>query len=126
MKVQSFAITTAADGSATVNGEVALPGAKIYSVEVVIGTLTNAAADITLSDESGIGGVSKTLLTLTNITANATYYPRALVHDATGTALTGTAGGDRTKYLVTGKLRVTVAQGGNVTSGSVHVWYEKE
>lgn len=125
VSVQKFALTTNASGDATVDGDLALMGAEVLAVELIIGTLTSGAADVTLSDV-GVSGATKTLLTLTNVSANAMYYPRLVVHGETGTALTGTAGGDRTKPLVTGRLRVTVAQGGNVTSGSVFVWYKKD
>lgn len=123
---QSFAITTDASGNATVTGGLALPGARVYAVDFVLGTLTSGAVDVTLTDvaASAQGGVTKTLLTITNGAANALYYPRLVVHSEAGVALTGTAGGDRTMPIVTGLLTVTVAQGGNATSGSLHVWYE--
>jgi len=126
LKCQSFALTTNASGDVTVNGEVGLSGARIYAVDFVLGTLTSGAVDVTLSDVGGPGGVTKTLLTITNAAANAVYYPRTLVHSEAAAALTGTAGGDRTQYVVTGALRVVVAQGGNVLTGSLHVWYERD
>lgn len=125
LAVQSFALVTDAGGNATVLGEMSLNGARIYAVEFVLGTLTSGAVDVTLSDTSAPGGVSKTLLTLTNAAANAVYYLRLLAHGETGAALTGTAGGDRVMPLVTGRLQVVVAQGGNVLTGSLHVWYER-
>lgn len=121
LRKYKFGITTAADGTATVTGPSVL--GELYAVQVLIGTLTNGAADITLATVNS--DAAATLLTLTNITANALYYPRHLVHGETGTALTGTAGGDRCEPLLCGNIRVTVAGGGNATSGAVIVFWEE-
>jgi hypothetical protein len=113
--------TTNASGDATVNGETSVFG-RLEAVEWVLGTF-DAGVDATLTCQATLSGVAQTLLTLTNANANALYYPRALVHDATGGALTGTSGGDRTLMLLTGKPRVVIAQGGNVKTGAVILYY---
>ena len=66
--------------------------------------------------------VDKTLLTLTDANADDTYYPRDVVHNLTGTALTGTAGGDTTMLLVTGNLKLVVASGGDAKTGGCVVY----
>jgi len=69
-------------------------------------------------------GNVKTLLTLTAAnTDNAFYYPRDLVHDAAGTALTGTSGGDRALPVIDGTLRLVVAQGGATNAGGCIVYW---
>ena len=71
MKDVKFAIACSAGGAYTETSK-AVNG-KLYAIEVVIGTLTNGAADITVSVTNTPSGVDKTLLTLTNITASALY-----------------------------------------------------
>lgn len=108
-------------GAATVDGPLAICG-KLYAIQVLIGTLASGAADLTISVQGH--DASKTLLTLTNISANGLYYPRDLVHDATGNALTGTGGGDRALPLCVGVPRVVVADGGASHTGSVIFFWE--
>lgn len=120
MKKQTISYTTAADGSATVKGNVVF--GELYAVEYQPGT-TDTGATITLTCE-GVG--SKPLLTkATAGTAVAWFYPRDLVHAvADGSALTGTSGGDRTEPIMAGVLKLVVASGGNAKSGKVVVYYE--
>ena len=121
MKEMILSITTAADGSATVNGESPILG-KLFAVEYQWGTL-DATADLTLTCESLS---SKPLLTITDAAqANAWYYPRDLVHAVSNAAaLTGTAGGDRALPIMQGKPKVVVAQGGNAATGKLILYYE--
>ncbi len=121
MKEMILSIATAADGSATVNGEYAVLG-KLFAVEYQWGTLA-ATADLTLTCE---GAASKPLLTITDAAqTNAWYYPRDLVHAvANGAALTGTAGGDRAMPILAGKPKVVVAQGGATAIGKLILYYE--
>ena len=121
MKNRTLSITTAADGSATVNDTTAILG-KLYAIEYRPGTIATGAT-ITATCE---GGGSKPLLTkATAGTANSWYYPRDLVHAvADGAALTGTSGGDRCKPILSGRVRVVVAAGGNGGVGTVEIYYE--
>jgi len=121
MKNRTLSITTAADGSATVNDTTAILG-KLYAIEYRPGTIATGAT-ITVTCE---GGGSKPLLTKAGAgTANSWYYPRDLVHAvADGAALTGTSGGDRCKPILTGRVRVVVAAGGNGGVGTVEIYYE--
>lgn len=122
LKTRRLTITTDAGGDATVNDTLSILG-KLFAVEWVQGTLA-ATSDVTLTVQGGESGVAQTLLTLTNQAANALFYPRHLVHGETGTALTGTAGGDREMPAINGTLRVVVAQGGATAAGSIVISYE--
>lgn len=113
--------TTNGDGAATVNGERPVAG-RLYAVQAVKGTLADTA-DLTISTQGH--AASKTLLTLTDVTADGLYYPRDLVHSEAGVALTGTAGGDRELPLCVGIPRLVVAQGGATKTGAVVLfWYD--
>lgn len=128
LRSQVLTLLTNGGGAATVPAEVSLPGRKIHAVEFVLGTLTSGAATVTLTDvgDAAVGGVTKTLLTLTNPAANAVYYPRTVVHDAAGAALTVTTGSDRhPQFVITGKLTATVSGGGATKTGYFIVWYEE-
>ena len=122
MKNKTLSITTAADGSATVNDTTAILG-ELYAIEYRPGTIATGAT-ITVTCE---GGGSKPLLTkATAGTANSWYYPRDLVHAvADGAALTGTSGGDRCKPILTGRVRVVVAAGGSGGIGTVEIYYKE-
>jgi len=109
-------ITTDANGDSADTSERSIFG-HLNAVDVVDGDLADNF-DLTLTYVNS-QGVTKTLLTLTNLSADATYYPRHVLHGETGTALTGTSGGDRTGPLVAGKVTVTTADGGATKSGAV-------
>lgn len=113
--------TTDGAGAATENAARPISG-QLYAVEWVIGTMATGV-DVTLSEQSRPSGVARTLLTLTNADANAIYYPRYLVHGETGTALTGTSGGDRVMAYLMGTPRVVIASGGDTKTGSIVLYY---
>lgn len=118
MKELTLTITTAAGGTATVNHDAPILG-QLYAVQYTAGGLANTA-DLVISTQNGYG--SKTLLTISP-TASTLYYPRDLVHDASGAALVGTSGGDRCLPLLDGIPRVTIAQGGTSVTGQVTLYY---
>ena len=120
MKERTLVLAVNASGDATVNDTVALLG-KLYAIQYTAGTLANTA-DIVVSTQGGRG--AKTLLT-DSPAASELFYPRDLVQDANGTALTGTSGGDRCLPLLDGALRCVVAQGGVSTTGYLSVYYEE-
>jgi len=95
----------------------------LYKVKWVDGDLVDAVTGA-LSVVETPEGVDEPLLTLSNPNANAdkNYYPRDVVHSATGSALTGTAGGDRIEPLVVGKLELVIASGGNGKIGGCVVY----
>lgn len=68
----------------------------------------NVATDVVIST---VLSPVKTILTLTDNVTSGWYYPRMIVHSEAGVALTGTAGGDRTRHPIDDYIKVTVAQG---------------
>jgi hypothetical protein len=122
MKDVVLSITTNGSGAATVKAPSGVFG-RLYAIEYIPGTLaTGATVTITCN---GIDGASWALLTLTSPgTSNLRKYPRDLVHDNSGTALTGTSGGDRTCPLLAGIPQVVVASGGATAKGKVVLYYE--
>lgn len=114
--------TTNASGALTVTSEAAYNG-RLAAIQWVKGTFADGV-DPTFSVTGTDGGVDVTLLTLTNADANALYHVRHVVHGETGTALTGTSGGDRVMPLVVGYLKMVVAQGGNTLTGGAIVYLE--
>ncbi len=114
--------TTNGSGAATINAAQAVFG-TLYAVRWVDGTFDDGV-DGTLTVENASGqGLSHTLLTLTDANSDALYYPRHVNHGETGTALTGTQGGDRERPLIDGTLRLVIAQGGNTLTGGAIVYY---
>jgi len=112
--------TTIADGSLTVTSEASY-NAKLYSVVWVDGDLADGVGG-TLTVTNTDVGIDATLLTLSAANNDATYYPRYLQHGETGTALTGTAGGDRTLAPVVGRLKLVIASGGDTKTGGAVVY----
>jgi len=112
--------TVNASGDGTFKSETSVFG-LLYAVQWIDGTLadSNTAVLSTINSEG-----AETLLTLGagEGDADVKYYPRALVCDASATALTGTAGGDRVCPLVWGTLQLVIAAGGVSTSGGCIVY----
>ena len=115
-----LSVTTDADGAATAQATTPVLG-YLEAVEWVDGSLADGV-DATVSVVSTSSGIDQTLLTLTNANDDAMYYPRAIVHDATG----GTVAGEYTEYLVDGYLKLTVAQGGSVKAGNAIIYVETD
>ena len=122
MKYEKVTWTTDGSGNATSYGKTVV--GEICAIDYLPGD-TDTGATVSVYDEPS-GGFTHTLLVkATAGTANTRYYPRELVHKAEdGAALTGTAGGDRTEPFASGKIKVTIASGGNTKTGSVVVYYE--
>jgi hypothetical protein len=109
MRDVALSVTTNADGDGTGWGERAT--GLLYAVRWNQGTLENTT-DAVLGYVNSDGDVV-TLLTLTDVTASALYYPRHQCHGATGAALSGIYD----PPLVSGQLKLVVAQGGDTLSG---------
>lgn len=78
----------------------------------------DTGADLTLSYD--LYDVVETLLTITNAgTSDVVWYPRRVVQGATGVDLTGTSGGDTEPYLLMGRPKLVVAQGGATLTGAI-------
>jgi len=119
MKHMSLMGITSTAGGVTISGERSVLG-RLYEVKWIDGTLADGVGAVL----SAVGGVvDTTLLTLTAANSDAVYRPRALVHDATGTALTGTAGGDREMPVIDGVPTLTISSGGSQVSGGCIIYY---
>ena len=115
--------TTSTAGAATINDTKAILG-RLYAVEFVDGTLEDGGGSV-LSCQNTASGTANTLLTLANPLSNADdwYYPRDVVHDLAGGALTGTSGGDREMPVINGVLRLVIASGGSEKTGGCIVYF---
>lgn len=122
MKTRKVSWITDGSGNATVYGETVI--GEVCAIDYLPGD-TATGATVSVYDEPG-GGFTHTLLVKASAgTSNLRFYPRELVHKAEdGAALTGTAGGDRTEPIANGRIKVTIASGGDTKSGSVIVYYE--
>lgn len=126
-KIKSLRLygTTNTSGAATIaSAENAVANGLLYAVEWIDGTFDDGV-DAVLSVTKTPSGVDQTLLTLTDANNDAWYYPRILVHDAAGTALTGTSGGDRERAVINGVLSLAVTSGGASKSGGCIVYYNE-
>ena len=114
-RVIAFPITTAADGTVTVNQSGTYVNGVLWEVMYVPGTLATGA-DITITVANS--ALTRTLLTLTNAgTGTLILYPRGSAAGATGTV-----GSDGMQFIpVVGKLSVAVAQGGNAGVGNLYI-----
>ena len=110
--------TTNGSGALTVNGPRAVFG-RLYAVRWVDTALDSCTGTISTQGHEA----SATLLTLSAQNTSATFYPRDLVHSATGTALTGTSGGDRCLPLMVGIPRLVISSGGDTKAGGCILFY---
>ena len=102
----------------------------LHAIDVKKGTLASGAADITIKDQPS----NVTILTLTNVAADARHYPSAQHTNATGTAREsgtipdgngGVKVGSFRAPVVFGYAHITVAQGGDTKEGSVTLLIER-
>lgn len=114
MRTIAIPITTAADGTATAtrNGIHGLVHGVVADADAFDNTV-----DITVTDaRSGV-----LIASFANLSADAVRRPMVVPTQPDGTAL-ATAG--NTPPLATGRVTITVAQGGNVLSGVVYLTIE--
>lgn len=124
LKSLKLTVTTNASGDGSATSTQTICG-LLYAIEWSDGNFDDGV-DLTLSViETALNDTdSATVVTLTDANAGKYYYPRALVHDASGgTALTGTAGGDRAMPVICGRPKATIAQDGNAKTGSFIIYY---
>lgn len=107
-------IVTDTNGDATVVAGLSNRPRRLFAVEWVDGTLADGV-DAVLSSVNNPSGVNTTLLTLTDANADAWYFPRELMDDNAGGALTAVYD----HAVVPGDLQVVVSNGGNVVSGAL-------
>lgn len=123
LKELRFDLSTGAGTTATALAPYGLKG-KLCAVKLKIGDLA-ATSDITITVTNTPDAVDHTLITLTDVSADAVYYPRHQVHGNTGAALT--LDGTRIAFdepLVDGMIKVALAQGGANHTGVVHCYVE--
>lgn len=119
MRLVSVSVTTAADGTASVDTPVM--NGFLEKVVVDEGTWSNAAADVTIKDKV----TGETLLTITNADGIVGYPLRDVQATDAGAAIAAAAGENiRTRFPVAGKLNIAVAQGGNALTGKVHFFVD--
>lgn len=106
-------VTTNGSGVASVLSGV-IQGA-IVAVAITHGDL-DSGADITVTEEA----TGEQIAVLTNVAASSKKYPRVPIHDNTGAAISG----GYTAPIVSGKLRVAVAQGGAGKTGTVTAYVD--
>lgn len=120
MREYKISITSDASGDSVDTTGKGIFG-RLYAVDVEDGDLADDF-DITLTYASP-NGVTKTLLTLTDLSADATYYPREQVHDNAGAGLT--LDGTRVAFdlpMVAGIVTATTGDGGATKSGSITLY----
>ena len=108
------AITLLSDSSGdqtTYSGEC---NGLVVAFYVSVGTL-DVGTDLTITEED----TGAAILTLTNVAASARYMPRLATHDSVGVA---TGGLDAVP--VNGRIKVVMAQGGNIKTGTLYVWVD--
>jgi len=110
--------TTDASGDVTINGEKSIFG-RLYAILWDQGNFDNTCdATFSYTDEEGN---SRTLLTLTNVSADGVYYPREKVHTNVGAAATGEV---FDLPVIAGKPKLVIAQGGNAKTGAAILIFE--
>lgn len=114
----TVAITTDAAGDFT--GFTPIVNGSVQAVRFVDTDLDDTA-DITVT----CGASGAAIVTLTNQAAAATFAPRQPTHDTAGAALLYAAGGTAVSTLIPvadETIKVVVAQGGNVKTGTLHIY----
>ena len=101
--------TTDATGAATLYSK-PFTG-KILAIIAKVSNL-DATADTTITSDGEIAAQS--ILTLTNVNTDAAYYPRVPMQSSAGVNLVYAAAGEivPTEFVVAGRLKFVVAQGG--------------
>lgn len=117
-----IAVTTAADGSATVYSPPV--NGPVLTIRYIKDGSTPLAStsDFTITAEA----TGEAILTAGNVNASATYAPRQPVITVANAAIvyaTGAAGAIVTDHitLADDRVKIAVAQGGNATVGTFHV-----
>ncbi len=117
LRSYEFALVCDAGGDFTATKSVRPVRGFLYAVELILGTLASGAADVTLSTVNP----TRTILTLTNVAADAVHMPRVQGVGNTGSVIAGVYD----KPVIDGNLKVVVAQGGNAGAGKLRVWVEE-
>ena len=110
------ALTTIADGSVT--AYTPFVSGRVLAVGYVKTDFDNGV-DITVSTET----TTRTIVALTNQNTSVLVHPRVAVQDAAGAdaTLDGTRSMREPAHVCNERVKIVVAQGGNVKTGSVYV-----
>ncbi|RVD13554.1 MAG: hypothetical protein EOS73_25490 [Mesorhizobium sp.] len=117
MRRYKVTITTAADGTATAYTP-RLSG-MLHSIQYVKTDFADGI-DFTITSEA----TGESLLAKSDVNASAVFYPRAPTHSQVGAAALFAAGGTAVQERIglgNDRVKIAVAQGGNVKTGTVHV-----
>lgn len=113
-------VTTAADGSATAYSEV-LTG-KLSQIRYVKTDFANGV-DFTITAEA----TGETLWAQLDVNASVTVAPRQATHNTAGVAALYAAAGTAVNDLIAlanDRIKIVIASGGNVTTGTFHIILE--
>lgn len=108
-------ITTDASGAAVATVSID-KDVLLFGISYIKGNFADGV-DLTVATANSV--LSKTLLTVTNMNASVDLYLRANSCGATGTVSTD----GLIMHPLFGNLTLTIAHGGNATSGTFVVWY---
>lgn len=119
-RLAAVAVTTAADGSATAYSE--LCTGKVSTVRYVKTDFADGST-ITITSEA----TGETIWTETGVNASATRAPRQATHSTAGAAALYAGGGAAVNdkiAVANDRLKIVIANGGNVKSGAFHIVLE--
>lgn len=118
MQVERHVVTLTTDASGDATGYTPNVTGRVLGIRYVKTDFANGV-DFTVTAEA----TGEAILTLTDQNASGTFYPRQQVHGATGTGLTfdGTRTVQEPLAVANDRVKIVVAQGGNVKTGTVHV-----
>lgn len=112
----AVAVTTAADGSATAYSEVVT--GKLSQIRYVKTDFADASTFTITAEATG-----ETLWSESNVNASATRAPRQATHSTAGAASLYAAGGAAVNdkiALAQDRIKIVIAAGGNVKTGTFH------
>jgi hypothetical protein len=116
-------VTTIADGSATAYSPRLTKGGKIAAIHYIKTDYADGV-DFTITSD----GTGETLWTESNVNATDYCYPRAPTHSNAGVAALYAAGGSAVNDLIRlgagDRVKIVLAQGGNVKTGAFHIVVE--
>lgn len=121
ISVKRISGTTDTSGDATVYSSPF--GGKLLSFHLDIDAL-DATADVTVTSDSEL--VAQTLYSSTNSNTNVAVYPREYAMDTAGADLT--FDGTRkvpTEFVLNGRVKVVVAQGGSTKAFTINAYVEE-
>lgn len=114
--------TTGSAASATGSNSVAVPLGELVGVYLDFNSSTPATTDTTITSTGDGAGVGTTLLTITNSTTDAWYFPGEQMDGNTGSAITGAY----QHPLVFGHITIALAGSDALTDALIAWLYVRE